>query len=200
MKKLRKETAISRVDHPHTKLSVEYEGQWVFATLATPTRVTETQSFYLISYPFGLVKQAERNPRKTTLNGKIGSYVAKNNDGTLTVVTKEEYDRLFPRSLKDRPYTPVTSDALTDPNYLTTIVRKSRAKDSNTIQVGTNNTFTSVNANTSIIITPAGVQEGLVVSGTTDPYQVGDPPEPETGTEPVPFPIGNTIRTPFTGY
>lgn len=176
MKNLNSKLVKSKKQYPLTKVGVRYEGQWVFATLAVPTRKTRTQDLYLISYPFGLVKQAERNPAKTSWNGKAGSYIAKSSDGTLAIITPEDYARLFPRKDINPPSKPITSSNLTDPNYITNTVRKSRAEDSNTIQVGTTNTFTSVDPNRSIIITPAGVQEGLLTSG--DPDEQDDTPLP----------------------
>ena len=68
MKDLTLKDIIPRPEVPLTQLSVYFDGRWTFAEFSTPTRTTETQSFYLISYPFGLVRQGVANPAQRALN------------------------------------------------------------------------------------------------------------------------------------
>tara|TARA_R110000796_G_C14391212_1_gene416465 strand:+ start:128 stop:721 length:594 start_codon:yes stop_codon:yes gene_type:complete len=197
MKDLTLKDIIPRPEVPLTRLSVYFEGQWTFATLSTPTRSTETQSFYLISYSFGLVRQGVANPAQRALNGEAGSYAIQDRDGSLSMATPAQYEQLFPRILVDRPAPPTTSQLLQDPNYLTNVVRKSRNEGSNTIQVG-NNTFNNTVSNQTIVILPSGQQRAVLASDPNDPFNVVTDPvvpdEPRTGPQAIPRPI------PTTGY
>ena len=188
MKDLTLKDIIPRPEVPITQLSVYFEGRWTFAEFSTPTRTTETQSFYLISYPFGLVRQGVANPAQRALNGDAGSYAIQDRDGSLSVATPAQYEQLFPRILVDRPAPPTTSQLLQDPNYLTNVVRKSRNEDSNTIQVG-NNTFNNTVANQTIVILPSGQQRAVLASDPNDPFNVVTDPvvpdEPRTGPQAI---------------
>tara|TARA_R110001583_G_scaffold3329_1_gene21612 strand:- start:562 stop:1143 length:582 start_codon:yes stop_codon:yes gene_type:complete len=191
MKDLTLRDILPRPEIPITRLSVYYNGQWTFADFSTPTRTTETQSFYLISYTFGLVRQGEANPAQRAFNGDAGSYAIQDRDGSLSIATPTQYAQLFPRRLVDRPAPPLTSALLADPKYLTNVVRKSRNEGFNTIQVGAN-TFNNTEPNQTIVILPSGQQQAVLASDPNDPYNVVTDPvvptEPITGPQAIPIP------------
>tara|TARA_R110002051_G_scaffold325166_1_gene426102 strand:+ start:324 stop:908 length:585 start_codon:yes stop_codon:yes gene_type:complete len=194
MKQLKLKDILPKIEIPLTKLSVYYEGQWVFATLKTPTSTTSTQDFYLISYDFGLVQKNETLPSKKIFNGKAGSYVIKDADGSLTMATPEQYDRVFPRNIIDPPILPTTSMLLKDPKYLTNIVRKSRNEASNTIQVGSS-TFKNTEAKKTIVILPSGKQAAVLIKEPHDPF---DSTPATDDTEPLTY--GGTVRITHPNY
>jgi len=191
MKALTLKDILPNIELPLTRLSVYFEGQWAFATFNTPTRTTETQSFYLISLPFGLVRQGVLTPSKRVITGKPGSYAILDRDGSLTMATPEQYEMIFPRILIDRPLPPITSKELVNTKHITNVVRKSRNEGSNTIQVGTQ-TFNNTLPNKTITILPSGVQVAVLREDPNDPFQVST--TPEGGPTPIPVP-GSVLGT-----
>jgi hypothetical protein len=187
MKDLTLKDIIVNPENPLTKLSVYFEGEWRFATVDTPTRSTETQQFYLISYPFRLVGQNQMDPTKGMRNGEAGSYAILDRDGSFSIATPAQYQQLFPRTLIDRPSPPLTSAVLEDPNYLTNTVRKQRNRVSNTIQVGAN-TFSNTVPKQTIVILPSGAQQAVLRDEPVDPFQNITLPEPEDEEPPPPLP------------
>ena len=142
---------------PLTRLSVYLKGKWTFADFGTPTNATETQSFYLVSYHFGLVRQGVQDPSTRSVRGKPGSYAILDRDGSLTMATPEQYETIFPRRILDTLPPSPTSEMLKNPNHITNTIRKSRNEGSNTIQVG-NKTFNNTDPKGSITILPSGQQ------------------------------------------
>ena len=147
----------TKTELPLTRLSVYLKGKWTFANFGTPINTTETQSFYLVSYPFGLIRQGVNNPAKRSVRGKPGSYVIISLDGSLTMATPEQYAMIFPRRIIDTPPPKQTSEMLKNPNHMTDVMRKARNEGSNTIQVG-NKTFNNTDPKGSILILPSGEQ------------------------------------------
>ena len=140
-----------------TKLSVLVQGAWTFATLETPTIQNSEQEYFYMPYRYGVVATNQNDPIKTFARWNAGGYVARNSQGNLSIVSAESFRRQFPPKRLDPPMVPYTSANLTDPLFLTKVVRKERAKDSNTIQIG-NRTFESTTPNRTIVIQSSGEQ------------------------------------------
>ena len=185
MKALTLKDILPNIEKPLTHLSVYHAGQWSFATFNTPTRTTETQSFYLINLPFGLVRQGVLTPATRVITGEPGSYAIQDRDGSLTMATPEQYKMIFPRLLINRPSPPINSTNLINPKHITNVVRKARNEGSNTIQVGTQ-TFNNTLPHKTITILPSGVQVAVLREDPNDPYQVAT--TPEGGPTPLPVP------------
>jgi len=107
-----------------TQLSVKANGRWQFTTLARASKRAEGLSYYRIQFPFGLVNSKTRDPKIIMQYGEPGDYVSIDRLGELSLVKKDMYDLRFPK--KDtRPQTiPTTSKKLSDPKFITDIVRK----------------------------------------------------------------------------
>ena len=164
---------------PLKRLSVYVKGLWAFATFETPTSELNSQKFYYMKYDFGLLPTTQKDPKKALIKGVKGQYVAQDALGVLCVVSAEDYATIFPKKVIDQKPQPAFSSSLSDPRVITNVLRKSKRKDSNTIQVGTSTTFISVDPKRTISITPTGIQRGLTLSGTYDPFNLTDAPAPE---------------------
>jgi hypothetical protein len=157
MKDLQLEDILDRKDKPLTRLSVYLNGRWSFAAPSSATRITEDQKFYLISYPFGLIKSGGNNPANYSIKGEPGDYVAINNQGFLSLVTKSNYSLLFPNP-QQIPTAPPTSTLLKNPNFLTKTQAESVDKDSDKVLIG-DRTFSlpsTTKQTIKIIETPTG--------------------------------------------
>jgi hypothetical protein len=107
-----------------TKLVVYLNGSWQFASLTNPLRTDEGQSYYRIDKRFGLVRSTSNNPKNAKIFGDAGEYIAVDSTGEMSLVKADQYKRLFPAS-NPTPNPPTSSKELSDPNFLTNIVRKS---------------------------------------------------------------------------
>ena len=135
MKDLELRDILAKQDRQLINISVYRNGRWSFASLTNPTRVSVDQSFYLISFPFGLVKEGQANPGKFSVLGKPGDYVSQDRQGRLALVTESMYALLFPKpQAKTTSYPKSTS--LKNPNYLTKIQQESLPSDSDKVLIG----------------------------------------------------------------
>mgnify|MGYP003632638951 CR=1 FL=1 len=166
-KKRSKTTYSNSLDSPLTQVSVYDAGRWFFATLASPTYSNLTQDFYLMSYKFGILRENQIDPAAPAQMDEAGGYVAKDKMGMLSIVAADQIEKIFPRIITDVPITPLTSTSLTDPNFITNIVRKTRNLESNSIQVGTDREFSNQTPRTTIIIMDSGVQHSIVTPEDT---------------------------------
>ena len=135
MKDLQFKDILVRKDLPLVRFSVFTNGRWSFASLVTPTRVTADQSFFLISYPFGLHKSASTNPSKYSVKGAPGDYISRDQLGIIALVTAPQYALQFPGP-QEIPTPPLSSEQLRDPNFLTKIQVESVDKDSDKVLIG----------------------------------------------------------------
>ena len=106
-----------------TQLSVKVNGGWQFATLQRASKRLNGLSYYRIQFPFGLVNSRANNPKIIMEYGDPGDYVAMDRLGELSLVKKDMYDMLFARP-KNPVTRPVSSKKLSDPKFITDIVRK----------------------------------------------------------------------------
>ena len=105
-----------------TRLSVNFNGIWSFATPTNRVRQDEGVSYYKIDYPFGVTNSQEKNPQKIQQVGTAGDYLVLDTLGTYSIVSKKKYDILFPPSINYHTAPPpLSSEALKDPNFLTKI-------------------------------------------------------------------------------
>jgi len=167
-KKRTKSQYSNSLDSPLTQVSIYDKGRWFFATLATPTYSNLTQNYYLISFKFGILRENQSNPATPAQLSEAGAYVAKDKMGMLSIVAADQIEKIFPRIITDVPVTPLTSTSLTNPNFLTSIVRKTRNLESNTIQVGTDREFSNQTPRTTIIVLDSGVQQSIVTQEDTN--------------------------------
>ena len=116
---------------PLNSLSIFKGGIWQFTTPTNETMVSENQSFFLMSYPFGILKQGTFNPKAWAVTGKPGDYVAIDSTGTYSLVTKAEYARQFPHPNLNPPAQPNDSSQIKDKNFLTNILKGSGSAVSN---------------------------------------------------------------------
>jgi len=112
-------------------LSVYRSGLWQFVIPTNVIRYRGTQAFYRMSHSFGLVKQGVLNPSEISREGIAGDYVALDQYNQYTIVTAEEYKRLFPTPNLNPPEIPNNSDQLKDPKFLTNILKGSGSSASN---------------------------------------------------------------------
>ena len=117
-----------------TQVSIYSGGRWVFTNLINPVVTTLQQNFYLMGTPFGLIYNNINDPKKLSIQGKPGDYVAQGKEGILDLVTEAQFLLLFPTPQQPSP-TPTSSEMLKNPNYITKIQQESVDKDSN-IQIG----------------------------------------------------------------
>jgi hypothetical protein len=139
-----------------TQFSVFTNGRWNFAILQSPIKSTPTLSYFQIPYRFGLVSATQSNPSKIKMYGKPGEYVTRNTENILSVVSEAQFKRLFPTPNITPPQRGVTSQALSDPNYLTKTLRKSENGGSDKIQVGNSSFKLKAKTSFTIIDTPVG--------------------------------------------
>ena len=116
---------------PLTSLSVRRNGVWNFESPTKVTKVDNNQTFYLMSNPFGLVKEGVSNPKVWAVKGDPGDYVALYNTGEYCLVTKAEYAMLFPAPNLNPPTIPTNSSQIKDKNFLTNILKGSGSTTSN---------------------------------------------------------------------
>ena len=116
---------------PLTSLSIFKEGRWQFTGPTNQTMVGETQTFFLMSYPFGLIREGISNPNERAFTGDPGDYVALDITGAYSLVTKAEYGRQFPPPNLNPPAQPNNSDQIKDKNFLTNILKGSESPVSN---------------------------------------------------------------------
>ena len=135
MKDLQLEDILNRKAKPFTRLSVYLNGRWSFAAPSSATRITEDQSFYLINYPFGLIKSGGNDPANYSVKGHPGDYVSIDKLGALALVTEANYNLLFPKD-QQVPVSPPSSEKLRDPNFLTKTQLESVDKDSDKVLIG----------------------------------------------------------------
>lgn len=126
MKDLEKRDIFPRKNPRLAKLSVYRGGEWLFSSPVDLKRVTEDQSFYLISEKFGLVNENINNPGKPVKIGVPGDYVAVDRVGVMSLVTEAEFKMLFPAKKLSATKPLTSSEALKDPNFLTNIVKDSK--------------------------------------------------------------------------
>ena len=135
MKDLELKDILIKSDKPLIGLSVYFNGKWSYATLTNPNKITVLQSFYLISYPFGLHRKVTTSPGKYVIKGAPGDYVARDNQGFLSLVTAHNYSLLFPGP-QNILTSPPSSELLRDPNFLTKTLQESVNKDSDKVLIG----------------------------------------------------------------
>ena len=125
MKDLELKDILNKERIPFTKLSVYINGRWEFATLSNPIITKDDQSYYRMVYRFGLTKDSVNDPAKFSQLGEPGDYVAMDSTGELSLVKKQQYNQIFPQQ-NIKPKKMLDSSAkLSDPNYITKIVRGS---------------------------------------------------------------------------
>ena len=116
---------------PLTSLSIFKDGFWQFSYPTNLTRSYNNQSFYLMSYSFGLIREGTANPGVRAITGDAGDYVALNSTGEYALVTKAEYARQFPPPNLNPPERPNNSSQIKEKNFLTNILKGSGATVSN---------------------------------------------------------------------
>ena len=127
-----------------TRLSVNFNGIWSFATPINMVRQDEGVFYYKIDYPFGVTNAQEKNPRKIQQVGATGDYLLLDTLGTYSVVSKKKYDILFPPSINYHTAPPpLSSNALKDPNFLTKLAKESERPEYNSTQATPSATGTS---------------------------------------------------------
>jgi hypothetical protein len=107
-----------------TQLSVKVNGGWQFATLQRASKRLNGLSYYRIQFPFGLVNSRANDPKIIMEYGDPGDYVAMDRLGELSLVKKDMYDLQFAKPNTRPEVRPVNSKKLSDPKFITDIVRK----------------------------------------------------------------------------
>ena len=129
------------------RISILRNGVWTFATIPADSyvRETKTQKFYLVNEKFGLCKFNQNDPKKTSVRGKNGDYVAADPNGNLTLVTAEEFSRKFPKATPIR-----TGSALTSDDFLRESSEELNSSTSNSTSTNSTSTGGSGNAGSRI--------------------------------------------------
>ena len=131
MKDMHLNDILFRQDKPLNSLSLYKNGLWGFILPVNPIATFEGRSYYLMSDPFGLVKQGVLDPKKTARRGSPGDYVALDQFGSYTLITPAEYKSIFPTPDLNPPKIPNNSEQIKDPTFLTNILKGSGASASN---------------------------------------------------------------------
>ena len=141
MSKLKTYDLFVKPDPVLRRISIIRNGFWTFATIPPDSfaRKTKTQRFYLLNERFGLCVFNQNDPKKTSVRGKSGDYVAADPDGNLTLVTAKDYERKFPKAAPSNMAMPLTSD-----DFLRESSTNSRSTTSNSTN---NNSSTGGSAN-----------------------------------------------------
>jgi hypothetical protein len=126
MKDIDSKDILLRRNRSLTALSVYIGGRWVFTYPTEVVKTKDQQDFFLISVPFGLVKQGTQDPKITTIKGAPGDYVARDQTGTYCLVTAEQFKQLFPAPNLNPPKSSNNSDQLKDPKFITNINKQSK--------------------------------------------------------------------------
>lgn len=126
MKDIDSKDILLRRNRRLTNVSIYRDGRWVFAGLNNLKKTSQGQNFYLMSNPFGLLKEGTQDPKIITLRGEPGDYVAIDSTGTVSMVTAEQFNQLFPAPNLDPPKTSNNSEQLKDPKFLTDILNKNK--------------------------------------------------------------------------
>jgi len=123
----------------NTRLSVKFPGRgWAFAKPTNKVREELGISYYRIGFEFCVVERTVRIPSSRTKYSQVGSggdYLARDIFGNLTVMKKKIYDTLYPsQSYTPPPKSPLSSEALKDPNFLTKIAEGAATLEYNRTQ------------------------------------------------------------------
>jgi len=103
-------------------VSIYVNGRWYYDSLQNPVRNYEGQNYYRMNYSFGLVYEDVEDPSKTCARGSAGDYVTESSDGTLGILSRADYTRLFPTLNKLSEPIPPTSSLLRNHNYITNVL------------------------------------------------------------------------------
>jgi len=114
-----------------TRLAQYKFGRWEFGTPGNAVRATGEQTFYLLNSKFGICTGLQEDATKTMFRGRPGDYLAVDRDGVMSVVTRTEFQRLFPVANLAPPYRPRSSKLLRNPKVLTDTLKKSGRLASN---------------------------------------------------------------------
>jgi len=108
-----------------TRLSQYKFGRWEFANPSNAVKSTREQTFYLLNSKFGICNGPQEDATRTMFRGKPGDYLAVSREGVMSVVTRSEFNRLFPKDNLSPPYRPRSSKLLRNPKVLTNTMKKS---------------------------------------------------------------------------
>ena len=133
------------------QLCVYINGSWQFAVPTSPVKQTDynTVSYYKINKKFGITNSSIKNPAKTVKRGEAGDYLVENASQEYGIMKASEYKRLFPAPLQtsqggQKTHT-VTSAALTNPKFITNIVKENEKPSSNRLNNPTSTTTPQTN-------------------------------------------------------
>lgn len=108
------------------KLSVFYEGKWVFAKISSNSlrKETDNSKFYVIDKPFGILESTESDPKKTLKRGQPGDYLVIDSNNILSVMSKSMFNTLYPKNTTPKKLSGAVSyKNLTNKDFYTEVVR-----------------------------------------------------------------------------
>ena len=81
------------------RFSVFLNGSWFFANVLSRSLVQDTglEKYYKINSKFGVVSNDEPDPKNTMFRGAAGDYLRVDYNNLLAVVSKKQFDILFPK-------------------------------------------------------------------------------------------------------
>jgi len=130
---------LQRRDRRLTSASIYTNGRWRFIPLTNPFKVYNNRKFYKINNKFGLVKEGTTNPALTSVTGEVGEYIAEDMQGTLSLITENQYGLMFPEVNLTPPRPATSSSLLSNSSYITNFVRGTPSISYNTTVANTTN-------------------------------------------------------------
>lgn len=111
-----------------TRMSVQLNGRWVFATptQALLKNVKDGVAYFRMTTPFGILRTGAKDPSKTVARGPSGWYLARKSNGEYYVLPKDTYDIFFPKPVTTpKTQAPTSSKALKSKDFYTNVVKDS---------------------------------------------------------------------------
>ena len=129
-------------------VSIYLNGRWFFDSLQNPVKTYENQKYYRMSYPFALLYEDVGDPSRFAVRGSAGDYVTESADGSLGLVSRSEYENMFPNVSVSQQPLPATSTLLRNRNHLTNIVTGTTPPSYNTVTQTASRSSFSANTTT----------------------------------------------------
>lgn len=106
-------------------ISVYRNGFWAFVFFPDYSKkyIHGNTSYYKVKDTFGLHSSGAFRPSKPIYRGDPGDYLAIGQRGMYSLVTKKQYEAMFPKEDTSQDKKEINSNSLKDPNFLTSVVK-----------------------------------------------------------------------------
>ena len=154
------------------RISVQRQGQWVFATIPGEnfSKRTKSQRFYLMTERFGLCTANQDNPQKTLVRGNAGDYIATAPNGNLIIVSKKDYNLRFPKDKPDTSVPRLTSTTYSQDKRKQDVLKKTVDPTTNALTETYNDTSGDPSGTPVGILNPSTNSTNTTITSTTRIY------------------------------